>query len=363
VYLGGYTSGFFPRFPRLTSHLVNLATKLFLRPVLDPVSKISSAPVDDLRAATSSNFAKKSSVYLGGYTSGFFPRFPRLTSHLVNLATKLFLTPLLVILLGVGCGGGTRGSGGQLYDGFIGDESFKALPGVNITIVQSGDSAISDQDGRFTIRTQALSGQLTLLIDRDGVSTQLETAAVPEDATRIELTISIPTDGRPGGSVAVEVRERRGSGPAPTKTPSSDSDDSDQPDDDDDDDDDNDGNGNDGDDSNDSDDEEDDSDSDSGGSGDGADDSGGGGSGGGDDDSNSDSPTDGEKREVRGSLDAVSSLAVVVAGVEFKVTSSSEFRDSKGERVSLSDFKVGTAVRARGEFRSGQLLLERLEAR
>jgi ABC-type branched-subunit amino acid transport system substrate-binding protein len=50
-----------------------------------------------MRAATSSNFVKKSSVYLSGYTSGFFPRFPRLASHLFNLATKLFLRPVLVI--------------------------------------------------------------------------------------------------------------------------------------------------------------------------------------------------------------------------------------------------------------------------
>jgi hypothetical protein len=63
--------------------------------VLEVVSKISSAAVDDMRAATSSNFAKKSSVYLSGYTSGFFARFPCLASHLVNLATNLFLKALL----------------------------------------------------------------------------------------------------------------------------------------------------------------------------------------------------------------------------------------------------------------------------
>jgi hypothetical protein len=97
VYLSGYTCGFFPRFPRLASHLVNLATKLFLRPVLEPVSKISSAAVDEMRAATSSNFAKKSSVYLSGYTCGFSPRFPRLASHLFNLATKLVLITLLIL--------------------------------------------------------------------------------------------------------------------------------------------------------------------------------------------------------------------------------------------------------------------------
>jgi hypothetical protein len=63
---------------------------------LELVSKVSSAAVDDMRAATSSNFAKESSVYLSGYTSGFFARFPRLAWHLANLATKLLLRPVLV---------------------------------------------------------------------------------------------------------------------------------------------------------------------------------------------------------------------------------------------------------------------------
>jgi hypothetical protein len=62
---------------------------------LELVSKVSSASVDDMRAATSSNLSKKSSVYLGGYTSGCFARFPRLASHLANLATKLLLRPVL----------------------------------------------------------------------------------------------------------------------------------------------------------------------------------------------------------------------------------------------------------------------------
>jgi hypothetical protein len=62
--------------------------------VLEVVSKISSAAVDDMQAATSSNFTKKSSVYLSGYTCGFFARFPCLASHLVNLATNLFLKAL-----------------------------------------------------------------------------------------------------------------------------------------------------------------------------------------------------------------------------------------------------------------------------
>jgi hypothetical protein len=60
------------------------------------VSKISSAAVDEMRAATSSNFVKKSLSVSQWIPPGIFPRFPRLASHLFNLATKLFVRPVLV---------------------------------------------------------------------------------------------------------------------------------------------------------------------------------------------------------------------------------------------------------------------------
>jgi hypothetical protein len=39
---------------------------------------------------------EKSSGRRSGYTSGCFARFPRLASHLANLATKLLLRPVLL---------------------------------------------------------------------------------------------------------------------------------------------------------------------------------------------------------------------------------------------------------------------------
>ena len=52
-----------------------------------------------MRAATSSCFAKKSSMYRSGYTCGFFARLPRFASHLAALATKLLLRPVLVVVV------------------------------------------------------------------------------------------------------------------------------------------------------------------------------------------------------------------------------------------------------------------------
>ncbi|MFN4896691.1 MAG: hypothetical protein ACK5GN_00240 [Pseudomonadota bacterium] len=96
---------------------------------VEPVSKISSAPVEEMRAATSSNLAKKSSVYLSGYTCGFFARFPRLASYPFNLATKLVLVLILTTTLTAlaGCMGGQGSTdGGSAADGGFGDDTFVA---------------------------------------------------------------------------------------------------------------------------------------------------------------------------------------------------------------------------------------------
>jgi hypothetical protein len=58
-----------------------------------PVSKISSASVGDMRAATSSNFGEKFRSISQWIHLRVFARFPRLASQLVNLATKIFSKP------------------------------------------------------------------------------------------------------------------------------------------------------------------------------------------------------------------------------------------------------------------------------
>jgi hypothetical protein len=52
-----------------------------------------------MRAATASNFEKKSSMYRSGYVPCFFARVPCLASQPVNLTKNLFMRPALVLIL------------------------------------------------------------------------------------------------------------------------------------------------------------------------------------------------------------------------------------------------------------------------
>jgi hypothetical protein len=81
--------------------------------MLELFPKVSSAAVDDMQAANSSNLAKKSSVHRSGCISVFFARFPRLAAHfheISELARSVLNFKRLILLplaLSVAVGSGT----------------------------------------------------------------------------------------------------------------------------------------------------------------------------------------------------------------------------------------------------------------
>jgi hypothetical protein len=292
---------------------------------------------------------------------------------------------VLVLFIG-GCGGGTRGSGGQFYDGFVGDGTGKALPNVRVTLLASGDSAISDSRGLFSIQTDPLFGPLEVLLERDDLQASTTTTPVPVDAKRIRLTITVSGGERPQVSASIQVVERRrdeSQSEAKPDRPGGDDDgrdgDSDHGRDDSNDDSSSDDSR--GDDSNDdsSEDDSNDSDSDDSDGDDSADDSHQDGSSDGDSDGDDsvendgdgdsgegsgdgqEGPEDGDTKQAEGAITSLSGTTFIVEGVTFTVASSSELRDEDGNATNFDTFAVGQSVKARGRYQGGILILERLE--
>lgn len=264
-------------------------------------------------------------------------------------------TLILSVILCIGCGGGTRGSGGQYYEGFVGDSSGRALSDVSVTILSTGDSAVTDTSGNFTIETEDQAGTVAFLLESPSFSGQVS-REIPPDSARVFIRFAVSGGSKPDIEATVEVKESR---PRPTRiptpkapTPTSQSpvspapSPSRTPDDDD--------SGDDNSDDDDSDDNDSDDDT--------------------DDDrtprpspssSPSPSPTagprEGESTKAEGRITSLSASSVVVEGVTFVPSSSTEYRREDGERISLSDFKVGDSVEARGRITAGTNMLQRLE--
>lgn len=78
---------------------------------------------------------------------------------------NLFLLLLLLMVVLSGCGGGTSGTGvTSVYDAVLQDGEGNALSGVTVTVLETGDSAVTDANGYFSIEVDPDSSTNTIVI-------------------------------------------------------------------------------------------------------------------------------------------------------------------------------------------------------
>lgn len=296
---------------------------------------------------------------------------------------KTFLRCLIVSVALVaalfGCAGGSRGTGGQLFDGSVFDGTGRALIGVTVTVTGTGDSSTTGADGSYSILTDVVSGDVEFLIEGPGFTARSIAAGVPADATHVVVNFVVGTGSNPTVDIDVEVKERS---PKPghggsddnggSSSGSSSDDNSSNPSSDD----------NGGLSSSTSDDGLSSSD-DNGGTTSTSDDStasssddngggvtpGGGGStpGGNGQPTPTPSPVpalvEGATIDAQGAIASVSGSGVVLGGRTFIPTATSQYRFKNGANATLGDFSAGDNAKARGIVSGGVILLQRLEFR
>lgn len=99
----------------------------------------------------------------------------------------------VLLLLVIGCGGGSvgTGTGGErelTVEGTIENTSGNPIPAALVTIIDTGDSDITDRDGRFSILTHSDSETLTLEVSVGNQTNTTTIEAMGEDGV-ISLTI------------------------------------------------------------------------------------------------------------------------------------------------------------------------------
>lgn len=104
-----------------------------------------------------------------------------------------FISILFLIALFNGCGGGTSGSGLKTYEGNIETTDGRALAGVNITIETTGDSSVTDNSGGFTIKSDAHGHEVPFLLESTEFQNHFILKDIPEDSSRITLTVTVNT--------------------------------------------------------------------------------------------------------------------------------------------------------------------------
>ncbi len=110
------------------------------------------------------------------------------------LAIEIFGVALILFL--VGCaGGGTIGTGVNVLDGNISTSESMGIPGVKVTVAETGDFATTDEQGNFILEAQDVKREITLLLEGPTFKTSTIVYETPEDSSRISLQLKIDPAG------------------------------------------------------------------------------------------------------------------------------------------------------------------------
>lgn len=125
---------------------------------------------------------------------------------------NLILSAALPLILLAGCGGGSRGTGGQLYEGSVFDRSSRGISGVNVTIVNTGDAAVTAADGHFSISTPRISGDVEFILEGRDFKARSAVAGVPATAIRLKVDFVVGSGAEPTVDNSLEVEKEDNGG-------------------------------------------------------------------------------------------------------------------------------------------------------
>jgi hypothetical protein len=98
------------------------------------------------------------------------------------------------------CGGGTSGSGLNVYEGQVVLNDGKSIAGAVITIESSGDSTTSKANGKFRLFSGASGDQVVLLAETATLTKRVSLRNIFEEHSRVRVQIVMdqrPTDRAP----------------------------------------------------------------------------------------------------------------------------------------------------------------------
>ena len=120
----------------------------------------------------------------------------------------LVLIAVIMLLACSACSGGSRGTGGKDITGKVQNSASEPVVGAQVTILESGDSGVTDSNGSFAI-VSPVSGTLTFLVETVDLNTQVALDNVPEGPAEIDLDIEVDEEDDSSEITRVDIKPKR----------------------------------------------------------------------------------------------------------------------------------------------------------
>jgi hypothetical protein len=91
----------------------------------------------------------------------------------------------------IGCGGGSSGTGTKVIGGSVRSEKDQPISGALVTILNNGDSAVTDSQGVFAIESKVEDAEIQLEIQTATFRDTVEVSNTIDDSARIELDVTV----------------------------------------------------------------------------------------------------------------------------------------------------------------------------
>ena len=115
---------------------------------------------------------------------------------LPNIFRSITLALLVSVLL-LGCGGGTTGTGStgaSDFRGRIALDNGTPLSGVEVTVSETGESAITDENGNFQFEATFTGAEVNLFLETSGLQGTLNLGEIPDNSI-VEVDIVVGIQG------------------------------------------------------------------------------------------------------------------------------------------------------------------------
>ncbi len=117
------------------------------------------------------------------------------------------LALLIFILTMAGCGGGSEGTGSlNTLSGVVSSVQSQPVAGALITVAETGQTTVTDSEGKFTIETPSEISDVTLAVSADSVDGNVVVNNLPQDPSQVSLEIQVDPTTNSVEAIQVHVR-------------------------------------------------------------------------------------------------------------------------------------------------------------